>query len=167
MAINFENLVLFVVFVYFMRMLKQKNQEPVDPPPTSPLPPPSIVGQQNPFQQNPSAPGGGVTIGGKPITTVPLNREKYDDPIASSFNYLFPFASNDLKLAYLDTLDRTVRGDYTSKAQIKQNFINDYKYLTQADWNEYYKDNPQLWVSQFQPRYSSFMNKVTTFFLGN
>jgi len=152
-----------------MRMLKSKNQQPTTP--TQPLPPPPIItGPQNPFRQNPSAPGGGVIIGsgnGLGVNKYTTYSRDVGDPIANTINYLFPIIGDDARHAYLDTLDRAVRGDFASKADIKQAFLSDYKFLVQSDWNQYYKNDPESWKPAFQERYSTWLDKATNYFIRN
>ncbi len=158
MALNFQNLILVIFFIWFMKILKKGNGTDSSPPPTvTPIPPPSIVAPPNPFQQNPSAPGGGVIIDGMPNRKV--------NPIANSLNYLFPVVSQTTKMAFADTLDRAAHGDYPTKKDVKTAFLNDYAYILPKEFQlAYGSGGKQAARSAFKLRYDSWFDKISDFF---
>lgn len=156
MALNFQNVILVIFFIYFIRMLKKSSSVP--PPTVTPIPPPQITGPPNPFQQNPSAPGGGVIIDGMPTNKKSIN------PIAESFNYLFPALSTTIKLSTADVLDRAAHGDYPTKKDIKTDFMTDYAYILPRELDVNYGMQNQKIVPSFKLRYETWWDKVSNYF---
>jgi hypothetical protein len=158
MALNFQNIVLVFFFIYFIKMLKKGNGTDSSPPPTiTPIPPPPIVGPPNPFQQNPSAPGGGVIIDGMPNRKV--------NPIADSLNYLFPVVSQTTKLAFGDVLDRAAHGDYPTKKDVKTAFMDDYAYILPREFQLAYGTGGKGTAkSAFKLRYDTWFDKISDYF---
>ncbi len=157
---EFSNLFTFILFVYFIRILKKNTSQPptVTPiPPTQP-PPPSIVGPENPFQQNPSAPGGGVTIG--PGTGI----GQAGMPIHSTLTYLFPVVSKTARGSFIDTVDRAAHGDFPTKQDVKQGFIDDYQYALPIQENLAYHGNTQVAKKAFSHRLNTWMDEVMGYF---
>ncbi len=157
---EFSNIFKVVLFIYFIRLLR-KNSSPPPPtvtpiPPT--IPPPSIVGPENPFQQNPSAPGGGVTIG--PGTGI----GQAGMPIHSTLTYLFPVVSKTVRGSFIDTVDRAAHGDFPTKQDVKQGFINDYQYALPIQENLAYHGNTQVAKKAFSHRLNTWMDEVMGYF---
>lgn len=160
-----SNVVTFLLFVYFIRMLRRDNQQPTTtitpiPPTQPPPPPPSIVGPQNPFQQNPSAPGGGVIIG--PGTGIGQGGGTM--PIHSTLTYLFPVAAETAKASFIDTVDHAAHGDYPTKKDVKQGFINDYTYALPIEENLTYRGHKGVAKKAFSHRLDTWMDDVMGFF---
>ncbi len=161
---DLSNLFTFFLFVYFIRILKENNttSSSSSPPPTvTPIPPPSIVGPENPIQQNPSAPGGGVIIGpGKGIGQAGPSTM----PIHSTLTYLFPVMTETARASFIDTVDRAAHGDFPTKKDVKQGFVNDYTYALPIQENLRYHGNTQVAKKAFSHRLDTWMDDVMSFF---
>jgi hypothetical protein len=150
---------LFILFVFLKN--NTSSSTTITPiPPTQP-PPPSIVGPENPIQQNPSAPGGGVIIGpGKGIGQAGPSTM----PIHSTLTYLFPVMAETARASFIDTVDRAAHGDFPTKKDVKQGFVNDYTYALPIQENLRYHGNTQVAKKAFSHRLDTWMDDVMSFF---